>query len=300
LWAIGITFISGAELALLFDTLRELGREKDYPLYRGKLQAMVLGSIAVSSILGGVIGEFNLAATFILTAAVMVVATLFVILLKEPPREVDKDSNQKLTYRMTLMTTIEVIRKNKGLRYALLFSSTLPLLGGIIQVTFMQPYVISIGLPIVTLGIIALGLRISQIIGALNTQRILNRFGEWRWLQFSPLLAVLGVIALGVFNSVMGIIFFALTGFVTAVTGPLMERKILELTPGSIRATILSMDSLLYRFLLAIVGPLIGMVADHSSLPTAFWSVGFAFGIFLLVILLLWGQVRKNKSNDSV
>ena len=31
LWAIGITFISGADLALFYDTLRELGREEALP-----------------------------------------------------------------------------------------------------------------------------------------------------------------------------------------------------------------------------------------------------------------------------
>ena len=79
LWAFGITFISGADLALLYDTLRELGQEADYPKYRGRLQAIVLVSIAVSSVLGGVIGEFSLISTFTITAGLMAVATLLAL-----------------------------------------------------------------------------------------------------------------------------------------------------------------------------------------------------------------------------
>jgi MFS family permease len=295
LWAVGITFISGAELALFYDTLRELGREDEYPKYRGRLQAMVLVSIALSSVLGGVIGEFSLVSTFTLTAAFMAVATFFLLLLKEPPREPDAETGANLTYGETLRVTLRAIRANPGLRYALLYASILPLLSGAIHVTFMQPYAIAIGLPIASLGIIALGLRLSQITGALNASRILQRFGEWGWLRFAPFLIAAGVIALGLLNSVTGIVLYALTGFATAVTGPLMERNILRETPGSVRATILSVDSLLHRILLGLIGPLIGLLGDHFGLPTAFWSVGLAFGLILAVLLLLWSRVRQSQ-----
>ena len=69
LWAFAITFISGADLAFFYDTLRELGREAEYPRYRGMLSAMVMASIAVSSLLGGLLGEISLVATFLVTAA---------------------------------------------------------------------------------------------------------------------------------------------------------------------------------------------------------------------------------------
>lgn len=49
LLAIGITFISGANITMLYDTLQELGREDEYPRYRGKLQAVQLSSVALSS-----------------------------------------------------------------------------------------------------------------------------------------------------------------------------------------------------------------------------------------------------------
>jgi MFS family permease len=293
LWAVGITFISGAELALLYDTLKELGREDEYPLYRGRLQAMVLISIAISSVLGGVIGEFSLVSTFTITALVMAIATVFVLLLKEPPREPDSVTGRNLTYVETLKITINAVRMNKPLRYALLFSSLLPLLGGSIQVTFMQPYAVGIGLPIASLGMIALGIRLSQIIGSLNSSRILKVMSEWHWLQVAPIIISFGIVSLGLFNSVTGIILFALTEFATAVTGPLIEKNILQLTPGTIRATILSVDSLFLRLLLGFVGPSIGVVADHFSLSVAFWSFGIALGIILMLVLLLWGKVRQ-------
>ncbi|MBC8505420.1 MAG: MFS transporter [Anaerolineales bacterium] len=291
LWAIGITFISGAELALLYDTLRELGKENEYPKYRGRLQAMVLVSIAVSSVLGGIVGEISLVATFIITAGAMLIATFLVILLKEPPREPDSDTGENLNYWGIVRVTFGAIRQSPGLRYALLYASLMPLAGSAIQVTFMQPHAIAIGLPIAALGVIALGLRLSQFSGALSADRILQRIGEWGWLRLAPIVLFVGVIALGVFNSVFGIVLFALTGFASAVTMPLMESIILRQTPGSVRATILSVDSLLFRFMLAALGPAVGLASDFYSLPIAFIAVGVGLGFVIFWVMVRWRGV---------
>jgi hypothetical protein len=199
----------------------------------------------------------------------------------------------KLTYRQSLVVTFRIIRENPVLRYALVYSSVISLISGTIQITFIQPHVLAIGLPIASLGIIALGLRSSQFIGALNAQRIIGWFGEWSWLWIAPFLVSVGVFALGMFNSILGIVLFAITGFTTAVTGPLIERNILRLSPGSVRATILSVDSLLFRVFLASAAPLIGLIADGYSLPAAFISVGIAILIIALVVLFLWNRVNN-------
>jgi hypothetical protein len=270
-----------------------LDQEDDYPKYRGRLQAVVLVSIALSSVLGGFIGEYSLVLTFTITAGLMAVATGFLLLLKEPPRESAQTTEYNPSYWDILRVAFGAIREHPTLRYALLYSAIVPLMGGTIQVTFMQPYALSIGLPIAALGVIALSLRASQFTGSLSASRVIHKFGEWRWLRFAVFVIVLGVISLGVFNSVVGIVLFALTGFASAVTGPLIESTILRQIPGSIRATILSVDSLLHRILLAVASPLIGYVADQNGLPVAFICVGVGFGITLAVLLYLWGRIRQ-------
>ena len=118
----------------------------------------------------------------------------------------------------------------------------------------------------------------------------------FRSLWVVALATMIGVILLGVFNSVTGIVLFALTGFATAASSPLIERIILRQTPGSVRATILSVDSLFQRVLLALIGPMIGMIADRSSLPSAFLGVGVGFGVLLLVVLILWRRAAPLSS----
>lgn len=291
LWAIGITFISGADLALFYDTLRELGREAEYPKYRARMQAFMLVSIAVSSVLGGMIGEVNLAATFIITAAFVALALLAASMYKEPPREPDPDTGENLSYWQILQVTFGAIKKHSALRYALLYSSILPLAGSTINVTFMQPYAISIGLPIAALGIIALGLRTSQFLGSINANRIIGHFNERRWLTIAPLIIYVGILGLGIINSVVGIVMFVMTGFAITVTTPLMESIILRQTPGSVRATILSVDSLIFRLLLAAIGPAIGIIADSFGLANAFVAIAAGLGLVIGWIFHRWQKV---------
>ena len=297
LWAIGITFISGADMAMFYDTLKVLGLEDQYPKYRGRLQAAVLVSIATSGVLGGLIGEMNLSATFVITSCLMLIATGFLLMIKDPPRELDSQTGLNFSYLDSLRVAFGTIRDIPTLRYALLYSSFIPLLASTIAVTFIQPFSIGIGLPIASLGIIALGLRASQFFGSLNTHRIINRFGEWNWLWIAPIFIAIGVVLMGYLNSLAGIIIFAFTGFADAVASPIIEKNILEQSPGSVRATILSMDSLMFRILLAFIGPMIGLVADRFDLSTAFIAVGISFWIGIMIVLLLWKRIRESAPN---
>jgi MFS family permease len=292
LWAFAITFISGADLAFFYDTLRELGREDEYPRYRGLLSAVVLTAIAISSLLGGFVGQFSLGATFWLTAVLMMVGIIFLLWLKEPPLEPDPDTGQKMSYRQTLKVAFGAIRKNVSLRYALGYSSLLLLMPAAIRVTFIQPYTVAIGLPIASLGIIALVFRLFQVAGSAYAGKTLQHMGEWRLLVFSPLFTFLGLLAIGGINSWVGIAIFAPTGFFTAVALPAIETVINRQTPGAVRATILSVDSLLFRLLTALLEPGVGVIGDSYGLGTAFMGMAVIFGILMSLLLLFWGRVR--------
>jgi MFS family permease len=291
LWAIAITFVSGADMAFFYDTLRELGREDEYPKLRGQLSAVALTSMGVSSALGGLVAEYDILLPFIISAGIMVVASLLVLSLKEPPREPDEETGEALSYLGTLQTALRAIRQHSGLRYALLYSSILPLMGMAIRIIFIQPYAVAIGMPLAGLGFLVFGLRGVQVVGAANAGRVEKRLGEWNLVRLAPVVTFIGLLAIGLFDSMLGIVIFGLTGFITAVSGPLLERIILRQSPGSVRATILSVESLIARLLIAVLEPGIGLIADSYSLTTAFKVMAIGHIVVLVLVVLLWGRV---------
>jgi hypothetical protein len=90
----------------------------------------------------------------------------------------------------------------------------------------------------------------------------------------------------------VGIAIFAPTGFFTAVALPAIETVINRQTPSAVRATILSVDSLLFRLLTALLEPGVGLIGDSYGLGTAFMGMAVIFGILMSLLLLFWGRVR--------
>ena len=86
LWAIGFTFDSGAALALLYDSLRQVGREAEYTRQRGRLAVVTHVSIATSGVLGGIVGALDLTLPFLLYAVLLLAALGLVWSLYEPPQ----------------------------------------------------------------------------------------------------------------------------------------------------------------------------------------------------------------------
>lgn len=65
-----------------------------------------------------------------------------------------------------------------------------------------------------------------------------------------------------------------------------LQDYINKLVSSDIRATVLSLQSLMFRLVFVIVGPLMGWVADIYSLSAALLLSGIVFALFGLVSLL--------------
>ena len=288
LWAIAITFMSGADLAFFYDTLKALGRENEYKNLRGKLLTFTLASIAISSALGGIIAETSLALPFLIYLIFLALSIGLVFLLEEPPSEPHPDTGGKLSYRQTLQITLDTIRQRPNLRFSLLYSNLMPLGVFIISIIFIQPYAVEIGLPYTALGFLALGLRAVEMLASANADRLVKTTGEWNWIRFAPIMIVIGLIGIGIIPTVVGIFIYAIAAFSSAATRPLVEDLIQRQTSSSVRATILSVDSLIRTLMLALVEPLLGIIADARGLPYSFLVMAAGTAVIIFSLLLRW------------
>jgi MFS family permease len=293
LWAFALTFVSGADLAFFFDTLRELGRVEEYARLRGVVTAIDVTATGVGGVIGGLLTLWSFESPFILYAILMVPALLIILTLKEPPRELDEESGLHLSFRQTLRVAAKALGQRPNLRYILGYSNLLPLVSAAIGITLIQPYAVEIGFPVASLGVIMLVLNGVRVLGAMRSSRLTTRLGESRHLALAPIPIVLGLVAMGAVPNAFGLVFFALTYFTSSATRPLIETVIHRQTPGSVRATILSVDSLLLRLLLALVSPLAGVLGDAFSLPVAFILLGIGVGVLLAILLWRWGARRE-------
>ncbi|MEK6256770.1 MAG: MFS transporter, partial [Chloroflexota bacterium] len=287
-WAIAITFISGADMAFIYDTLKAINREGEYRKLRGKLATVTIAAIAISSALGGIIAERSLVLPFLIYLAFLGSSILITFTYKEPPKETHPDTGKHLSYKETLNITLKTIKHIPNLRFSLLYATLMPLGVFIVSIIFIQPYVVEIGLPYASLGFIVFGLRAVEMIASANADRMVKKTGEWNWIKFAPTLIVIGLVAIGVVPTIAGIFIYAIAAFSSAASRPLLEDLIQRQTPSSVRATILSVQSLLQTFFLAIFEPLLGFIADQRGLRFSFLVMAIGTVVIILPLLAVW------------
>lgn len=304
LWGIALTFISGADMAFFYDTLQVIGQEKEYPRLRGYLSAVGLVAVGASSVLGGLMVTWRLSSPFLFYAGALVLAGVVVLMFKEPPGLAVAETGKRPRYADILRGAFGAIHRIPALRYVLAYSNVLPLAGAAIMITFIQPHAIAIGVPLASLGVLSFGLTLFRILGSTRSGQFVRRFGEWQSLVLGAVLVVSGVFGLGAFPGFVGIGLFALAAFAGAATRPLIENLLLRQVPATVRATILSVDNLIFRVLLAFLELGAGIAADIYGLPATFMLMAVVVGITLYLLLTswrrIWGQELGTAQPDLV
>ena len=83
-WAVSASFISGADSALLYDTLLTLKRERDYHALEGKATSIVLITISVGQICGGLLANIGLVIPVLATGIIVLISGVIATTFEEP------------------------------------------------------------------------------------------------------------------------------------------------------------------------------------------------------------------------
>ena len=283
---IGVTFLSGAEDAFFYESMQIAGRANSYTRLVGLAGATMLGATAIGSAASGLFASVALILPFLI-AGVSLLATLGVVLtFKEPQVEEKVDGQARKSYREILRQSFSLMRARPALRSPMLYLALVPMAALILETFFLQPQAVALGVPIAGIGVLVMATQITNMVGSTWADRIARRLGEERVLYIVPGIIVFSLILLAAFQVVGSLLWIAVISFVTAILRPIVLNRVQSQVSDNVRATILSMQSLIATLLLAISEPILGVIADRSGLPTAY--VALAVGLGVLVLFLFW------------
>ncbi|HKL44377.1 MAG TPA: MFS transporter [Candidatus Absconditabacterales bacterium] len=285
LFAIGISLISGANSAFLYDMLLEKGQERKYKKILGNSTFYLLISMAVAQILGGFLGEISFSLTFYLSFAFNIPSVFIALSMKEPKR------NIKIIKKGYVKQLLFIIKKsivdNKKLRYILIGAGLIYGLNNI-ALWFYQPYFELSGLDIVYFGFIFAAFQIFAGISGKYAHRIERLLGEKKSIVLLLILLGISYILMGKFVFAFGFLFAFLQQFVRGFSKVVFADYINKLIDSKNRATILSIQSMLSRLTYAMIIPFIGYLADIYSISDALFVSGisvFVIGAIFIVLL---------------
>ncbi len=272
IFAIGYAFVSGADQALLFDTLKVTGRESESKKVMGRYDATYLIGMTIASATGGLIAsKWGLNAPQFATAIPMLIAAAVGYSIPEP--KIHSDSQQK-HYLEIVKGGLNVIKKNSVVR-SLAIDSVLVASAAYFVVWFYQPVMMKLGIPIAIYGLVHSVLLLSEIVVSSNFPLFERLLGEGeKYLKSSAILVTISFVLMAILPSVYTLAIFVIIGGGIGYTRAIYITALAQTHIDSdIRATTLSSIGMLRRLALVILNPVIGAIAT-SSLYLAIFVVG--------------------------
>ncbi len=291
-WGLGLTFQSGADTAILYDSMKRAGREDEFQKVNSRLWALTSLAVLIAILIGAPIASATSYSVPILMSAAIAVCAIPVAFLMHEPRE-ERESEAE-SYLSTVTHGIREAWSQPPLRYIILFSG---ILGAAVftPLIFVQPFLDEHGVSTGNLGIWQAPVRAAGIVSALLTFQIVSRLGQRASFFALPIALGIGLFALGGFDSRWAYAGFLPLGMVAGMQNPVLASYINRRIPSTRRATMLSVQSVVASMILGVVEPVGGVLADSFGLQVMF----VIFAAFTVVgglgALLLWTRAEADE-----
>ena len=314
LMATSMTLYSGSGPALLFDTLRQLGRTRDYERMMGRSQALFTSALMAGTLLGGPCAAiFGMQATILIGAGSMGIAGLIALLLREPPRTEAEFSQYELHAAPVSSSDVasasasrsvfgemaegfRIVWRRRQVLWLILFAGLL-IVAFEMPSFFLQPFVRSHDVnPTADLqqGVIYSLLLVPGFavmsLGSLLAAPLSERVGERRALPLLLLVGCAVLVPMLFFDHLAIIAPIAVLAGLHGAVGPIATGYINRRIPSDQRATVLSIYELSFGALMVVIVPLVSASADIIDFRFAY---GVALAVLVVFGTLLWLRWRS-------
>jgi MFS family permease len=280
--------MSGADMALLFDTLKAANREHEYERLAGRGIALAWAGIGFATLLGGPVADLTSTRfTIFVGAATCLVTAAAAFAVWEPPR--GREEGDEQPYFSTIGAAFGEAWHAVDVRFLFILAGTA--FAALEAVHYLiQPFLLDRDVEVgVWFSLLQVPLLAAGLGGALIADRVMSSIGT-KTLLIGP---VLGAIGYGLLSAVPGLSAYAPLLLVVAmgsVVEPIATGYINRRIGSERRATVLSIVSMFRSLVLAFLAPLLGYATDQWGIAEAFAIGGvmamasaLAFGIPLLV-----------------
>ena len=288
---VAMSLISGADIALLYDTQKALQEDTHSESAKGIAQLGFIKSLAevLGALVGGVLALWSFDLMVLIQSAVAWVCLLLALLVVEPPYKKAGAAESRLQITEILK---HLLVRDPVLRRVVL---AIPLysLATFHVAWLVQPYWESQGLSLAVFGILWCAQSLTVALANKFGFEIERRFGASTLLVLIGTLPILGHFGMAWFQGwtgiVIGLLLFVCRGLNQVILVNALNRRV----PSEFRATANSFTSFLFRLAFITTGPLVGYVAQTQGLVTALNLLGISsITLFVVVMIPLIQSVK--------
>jgi MFS family permease len=281
---IGQSLISGADSAMLYDSLLDMKKEKNYIRHEGRITSSGNLAEAVAGTLGGLLAGLSIRYPYIAQTAVAFIAVPAAFTLVEPKRHLEQLG---MKFRDILNVVKYSLWDNKALQKNIFFSSLIGT-ATLTMAWFVQPIFLRNDIPIEGFGLLWTLLNLTVAAVAAIAWKLEQILKEKLSIFLIAILVPAGYLAISYSNLVGSLtilfIFYMVRGFAT----PVLKDYINRLARSDIRATILSVRNFIIRLNFALIGPFLGWYTDTYTLAQALLLAGIIFLVLSMFTMVLF------------
>ncbi len=291
-FALSVALLSGCDVALTYDSLKEMDLEKKSKTIIGRFKSFQIAGLVIAAPIGSLIAsKIGLRYSMMFLCFPHFISFFIALTFKEP--KIKSETEIKTKYIETLKSGIKYFKEHKILK--ILAFDLVSISAFVFFIIWMyQPLLDKLGVPIIYFGLVHALLSGIQVPVMNSFDKLEKIFGsKRRFLLFSALLPGICFILLGISTNIpLVIIFISLTAGFGISRGVLFRSYMNKYIESYNRATVNSTVSMIYGFVSAIFYPLVGLMVE--------WSLNYSFIIIgtLTIICALLSKVEEEHLID--
>jgi hypothetical protein len=275
LFAVGGALRSGADSALLYDTLRADARLDLYPHAESRGQAMASLGSGVAAVLGGLLAAVDLALPYLVTLITAAAGAALAWTLDE--RRIGEAAHAGAS-RGRMREAAAVAWRTPTIRWAI-GVAMLAVTASHVYFYLQQPYLEAVGVPLALFGVVFAATKALTALVSASAYRIDAALGQRRAVALMTAVPACGLGTMAIVGVPAGALLILTRGLLDGLWMPLVNVYLNRLVGSRLRATMLSLQSVLARLTLALTLAVLGMLTARLGLPPTLAAVAAAIAL---------------------
>jgi MFS family permease len=279
---VGSALISGADTALLYDSLKADKKEKSSKKVYGRVRAIRYWAIVLAALIGAPLYASHPTLPFLISAGLILLVAIFFQTMKEPPIITEQVTDQFKHFK----DSFKEVHKNKKLLWYINFSIFSGASIWLFHDMLRSPYYESIGYTIAFLAVITAIITLTRSFFSLRAEWFEKKLSKNGIILLNLLAPIPLFFLMGLFYSKIALIFAIILYWVWSIQEVLTEVYIHEETSSKKRATVYSIHSFANSLMILIGSIIVGYITQTYSIKTMLYCLA-GFNLVTSIMLLI-------------
>jgi MFS family permease len=298
---VGISLISGTDLAILYDTelhLEKKGLQEGAGASKSlsRLISIEAGASGIAGICASLLILWSMEWVIWVQAAVGFMPLLLGMFLVEPPRQISQGDHKQNARHI-----VELLLFGKPVVLWTAFAISVFGLLALYSFWIYQKYWEMQGIPLESFGYIWAAFALTVSASARYAGTLEQKFGARRLLMAIVCLPIIGLLGMAWGTGWFGVLFGFAIQITRGISLSLFYEALNRRVPGNFRATVNSLVSLGTRGVFIVTGPLLGYALDHYGITNTLMGMVVVFApLLLLVVLPLLSRIKREVTEEEM